>query len=184
MKSRPTVNRLRDQLEKKALKSVETKRLFIPPTVSHSVFTEQDIILAVRELDCEEHDKIGLASTIYNEGVVTFAILVWMRCEDYIVFFRNHEGFDKLPMSEIRARMIAPDIGGSFAKEVQWQFIPYHFKADMCDYHRIIDDADTIFPFIGEVIHIATGGQGEISQLELVSSLQDLISSKVKISRL
>jgi hypothetical protein len=178
MSSKPTINWLRGQIEQHRTKAV-TGQYFITKSEVRAIFKRPEIDLAVGELRCDTQDRVGLATKISAEGTITFAILIWMGREDLIALFRNHEALDSsLPLPETRAQKIAPEIGVSFSREYQWQFLPYVFKHDMCDYHRNIDD-DMLFPFIGEVEHVATGGYGEVSRVEILAPLQEFFPSQV-----
>jgi hypothetical protein len=180
MTSTTTINGLYSLIEEKRMESVSGK-YFITRAKVQEIFTAVKIDLAVGELDCDAPERLGLTNKIKEEGRVVFAILVWMRRADHIVGFRNHECLDsRLPLSENLARRIAPEFGASFAREYQWQFLPYVFDKDMRDYHRVIHESDRILPFIGKIEHIGEGGFGQVSKLTIPTSLQDLIDSKVR----
>jgi len=180
MASRTIFEELYSQIERGRVRVVSGK-YFIQQSRVREIFTPENIELAVAELICDAHERVGLAKKIQQEGTIVFAILVWMRKADFIVSFRNHECLDsKLPLHEARAQEIAEDFGLSFAREYQWQFLPYVFKEDMCDYHRQIDDVGMIFPFIGQVEHIAEGGFGQISRLTIPASLQEFFPNAVR----
>lgn len=153
---------------------------FICAEKIRSIFNLERVELAIQEIDCDPHERIGLANKVHQEGIVVFAILVWMRRPDSIVKFREHDCLDtQLPISETRAQQIVPGFGLSFAREVQWQFLPYVFKKDMCDYHRYIHEANVIFPFVDEAEKIAQGGFGEVTRVQIPTNLQELLHSKV-----
>ncbi len=178
MASRTIIEGLYSQIESHRVRSVSGK-FFIQQSKVREIFTPV-IARAVDELICDAHERVGLAKKIKQEGTTTFAILVWMRRADSIVRFRNHECLDdKLPLHEERACEIAPEFGLSFAREYQWQFLPYFFKRDMCDYHREINEVGMIFPFV-KVEHIAEGGFGEVSKLMISTSLQEFFHSTVR----
>ena len=45
----------------------------------------------------------------------------------------------------------------------------------MRDYHRYINEAERILPFVGEPLLIASGGSGNISKVTIFASQQDLV---------
>ncbi len=70
------------------------------------------------DLNCQPDERIGLAETIYQKGKKTFAILIFMRKEDDIVKFRNHDTLDdRLPLATNVAQNNMGDEGGSFANK-------------------------------------------------------------------
>ncbi|KAF2133871.1 kinase-like protein [Dothidotthia symphoricarpi CBS 119687] len=163
---------LYQQLEESRVKSTSGV-YFILPLKLRDILTPAQVDLAVQEINCEAHERIGLSRKLVEDGLVTFAILIWMRRTSAIVRFRDFECLDrKLPLDETKAREIAPEFGISFAREVQWQFLPYFFQSDMCDYHRHIHDAGMVFPFVGQVEDIGEGGFGKVTKLEIPASLQ------------
>jgi hypothetical protein len=101
---------------------------------------------------------------------------------DSIANFRNHGCLDRqlLLLSEARAQEIALKFGLSFAREYRWQFLPYFFEQDMRDHHRIIKNVGMIFPFVGEIEHIAKRGFGQVSKLTISTSLQKFIHNTVR----
>ncbi|EUC47623.1 hypothetical protein COCMIDRAFT_3418 [Bipolaris oryzae ATCC 44560] len=169
---------LYQEIEKNRSRSV-SGTYFICAEKIRSIFSLDKVELAIQELDCDPHERIGLANKIHQEGIVVFAILVWMRRSGNIVKFREHDCLDtQLPIPETRAQQIVPEFGLSFAREIQWQFLPYVFKKDMCDYHRYIHEANVIFPFVGEAEKIGQGGFGEVTRIQIPTNLQELFHSK------
>ena len=180
MASRATIDALYSQIEHGRVRSVCGK-YFIEQSKVREIFTPAKISLAVAELTCDAHERVGLVKKIQQDGTITFAILVWMGKADSIASFRNHGCLDRqLPLlSEARAQEIAPEFGLSFAREYRWQFLPYFFEQDMRDHHRVIKDVGMIFPFVGEIEHIAEGGFGQVSKLTIPTSLQNFFHSTV-----
>jgi hypothetical protein len=184
MAARRIIEELYSQIERDRVRSV-SGRYFIEQYKVREIFTADKIELAVSELVVDAHELVGLAKKIQQEGIIVFAILVWMRRPDYIVRFRNHECLNgKLPLHEARAQEIAPEFGLSFAREYQWEFLPYLFKEDMCDHHCQIDDLGVIFPFTGEVGDPIEGGFGQVSKLTIPTSLQRFFSTTVRVKLL
>lgn len=180
MASKASIEGLYDEIARNRVRS-ESGRYFIQPSKVREIFTPAKIDHAVAKHIRDAHERVGLAKKIQQEGTILFAILVWMKEVDSIVSFRNHECFDdKLPVDEARALEIVPTFGRAFAREYQWQFLPYLFKRDMCDYHRRIDQVGMIFPFIGNVEPVAEGGFGTISKLTIPTSLQEFFHSEVR----
>jgi hypothetical protein len=180
MAARPTVEWLHGQIERAKERSI-CGRYFIRPCRVWDIFTPAAIELAVAEVHCDAYDKIGLAKKIELEGILVFAVLVCMRREDHIVAFRNHDCLT-LPIPEAKALLIAPELGLPFAREYQWQFIPYVFKRDMSEHHYEIDELGIILPFIEEK-NRGNGGYGEVSEVTIPASLQEFFSSTVCIVR-
>jgi len=178
MTSRPTIEWLYGQIEGAKERSI-SERYFIRPSRVRDIFTLATIERAVTELNCDTYDKVGLAKKIELEGVLVFAVLIYMRREDQIVAFRNHDCL-ALPVPEGKAVLIAPEFGVSFAREYQWQFIPYFFKRDMSEHHYEIDELGIIFPFIEEK-NRRDGGYGEVSELTIPASLQEFFPGMVCI---
>ena len=182
MASKETIKALRSQIEDNRVKSV-SGQWFIPQSKVREIFSYDKIDLSVAELTTSVHDRLRLAESIQQGGTITFAILVWMREEDSIVSFRNHECLDnQLPLNETRAQEISPEFGLTFAREYQWQFQPYYFTEGMYNHHRVITDG-IIFPFVGEE-HIAEGGFGKISELSIPDSMQEFPGTTVTTVRL
>jgi hypothetical protein len=178
MAPRQNIERLFSQLELEMTKSV-SGRYFIVRSKVEEIFTRSEIDLAVRELDCEAHERPGLVKKILEQGRIVFAILIRMKEPGYIVRFCKRDCLDsKLPLVENQAQAILPERGRSFALEYQWQFIPYFFKQDMCDNHYEIDAVEMIFPFISED-PISEGGFGQVSRVEIPGSSQALFPNKV-----
>ncbi|OCK78363.1 kinase-like protein [Lepidopterella palustris CBS 459.81] len=149
-----------------------TGQYFLPTTELRAILTREEINISVAELDCADHERIGLAEKIYQDGLIIFAILTWMKHEAAIVNFRNHDALDaSLPLHEERAVEIVPEFGRVLATEIQWQFLPYTFTRDMCDYHRILDHSEVILPFIKEE-PLAEGGFGQVYKMTVLSSQQ------------
>lgn len=174
MAAKPTIERLYGQIERAKERSISGK-YFIRPTRVRDILTPAAIELAVAEVNCDPHDRIGLGKKIELEGIFVFATLICMRRVDHIVAFRNHDCL-KLPVSEAKAELIAHEFGLSFAREYQWQFVPYYFKRDMNDHHYEIDELGMILPFVEEVDRV-DGGHGAVSKVTVPTSLQEFFSS-------
>ena len=173
-----TVSQLWKSIDEKRRRSA-TGQYFLPSSDLRALFTKIRIESAVAELECAEHERIGLAAKIFEQGLTTFAILIWMKREVAIIDFRNHDALDaSLPLHEDRAVQIACDFGKALAVEVQWQFLPYTLKHDMCDHHRIIDNNNTILPFLRQE-PLIEGGFGEISKVTVLSSQQEFFPEQV-----
>jgi hypothetical protein len=180
MASRASIEGLYEEITRNRVRS-ESGRYFIQPSKVRGIFTLAKIDHVVAEHIRDAHERVGLAEKIWKEGTILFAILVWMKEADSIVRFRNHECLDdKLPVDEARALEIVPTFGRAFAREYQWQFLPYLFKRDMCNYHRRIDQVGVIFPFVGNVEPVAEGGFGTVSKLTIPTSLQEFFYSEVR----
>jgi hypothetical protein len=181
MASRETIKGLYRQIERDRVRSV-SGQYFIQQSKVREIFTPAKIGLAVAELTYDTHERVGLVKKIQQDGTITFAILVWMGKADSIANFRNHGCLDRqlLLLSETRVQEIALEFGLSFAREYRWQFLPYFFEQDMRDHHRIIKNVGIIFPFVGEIEHIAKGRFGQVSKLTIPTSLQKFIHSTVR----
>jgi hypothetical protein len=170
---------LYSQIEHARVRST-SNRYFIQPSKVREIFNPQLIGSALAEIDCQDYDRIRLLEQIQHDGIITFAILVWMRRADFIVKFRNSDHLDsKLPIDERRAEDIASEVGLSFAREYQWEFLPYVFRKDMSDNHRKIYDLCLIFPFVDEN-DLGEGGYGQISRLTLPSNMQEFFTNVVR----
>ncbi|OAL50981.1 kinase-like protein [Pyrenochaeta sp. DS3sAY3a] len=168
-----TLDHLYSEIERNRLYS-ESGKYFIAQSRIREIFTSRNIELALAELEIEDHERIGLAGKIQDQGKIVFAILVWMRRADSIVRFRNHECLDdKLPLHDQRAQKIVPEFGLSFAQQYQWEFLPYVFRKDMCDHHRQINDVGMIIPFVGELENAGEGAYGQVSCVNIPVSLQE-----------
>lgn len=154
---------------------------FLPPSSLPTIFTEYAISQAVEELQCEPDEKVRLAQDISEKTTVIFAILVWMRKEDSIVDFRNHGVVDaNLPLDMDRANQISPELGDSFAREYQWQFIPYIFPSDMATHHKVFQ-TDKILPFVAEQKRIAVGGFSHVTEVNIHPHMQKFYSEPVRL---
>lgn len=102
-----------------------------------------------------------------------------MKREVAIIDFRNHDALDaSLPLHEDRAAEIAPDFGRGLAREIQWQFLPYVFRSDMCDHHRVIDNDNVILPFLKQE-PLMEGGFSDVYKVTVLSSQQEFFSKEV-----
>lgn len=179
MPSRATIDALYNRIEQEKVKSVSGK-YFIQESKLREFFTAAIIDRAVAELICDAPERLSLSKKIQQDGTIVFAILVSMGKADYIVCFRNHECLDRrLPISEELAKEVVPAFGVSFAREFQWQFLPYVFEQDMHDYHREVSEVGRIFPFVDLVEKIADGGFGEVTKSTIPTPLQHFFNSKV-----
>lgn len=153
---------------------------FLPPSSLPLIFTDHAIAQAVDELQCEPDEKIGLARHIGEKATVTFAILVWMKVEKLIVNFRNHGVVDaSLPLDPDRARRISTPFGETFAREFQWQFIPYVFPKDMASHHKEFQ-SQIILPFVDEPKELAVGGFSYVAETNIHPSMQNFYAQKVR----
>lgn len=176
-----TISRLRTEISNKRRRST-TGQHFLPCSDLRTILTAEQIRNAVAELSCPDHERIGLATKISNEGVRLFAILIWMKEENAIVDFRDHDALDsRLPLREERAKEIAPEFGKALSEEIQWQFLPYKFKNDMQDHHTIIDDTRRILPFLEEE-RLEGGAFGDISKMTVLSTQQEFYPNEVRNS--
>lgn len=156
----------------------ESGRYFLPNISLGTIFTLVAIEKAVQELRCQPDERIGLATAIYGEGKRTFAILVWMKEEDFIVTFRNHDALDRrLPLSETYAKEIAPKFGTRLAHVEQWMLLPFEFPPNMCEHHWEVNK-DQIIPFIGESEDVGKGGFGDVYQVSILPSQQAFYSKE------
>lgn len=136
------------------------------------IFTQAAIDGAVKELDLQPDEQIGLAETIHTRGIKIFAILIWMKVEDSIAVFRNNQILDeRLPISEVEARRVAPEFGLTLARQEQWKFIPFKFPQNMHEYHRDIAQ-EFIMPFIGRFEELAHGAFGQILTVNISPAQQ------------
>jgi hypothetical protein len=174
-----TILRLWKRIEGFRIQST-TNRHFLPRAKLLEIFTLDAIVDAVNELSITKEDRIGLVSKIFDQGTTLFAILVWMKRENEIVSFRQHGALDaSLPMGLARACEIVPEFGQTLAREVQWEFLPYMFQKDMCDYH-VLMRSEEILPFVEEE-HFTSGGFGDIFKVKVVGSQQEFFSATVSI---
>jgi hypothetical protein len=170
--------RLWKGISEKRRRSADGKH-FVSTSELRALCERELIYDSIAELNCADHERIGLAAKVFEHGIITFAILIWMKREHSIIEFRNHDALDaSLPLHEDRAVKIAPEFGTVLAREIQWQFLPYTFRNDMCDYHRVIDNRNIIFPFLNEE-PLTEGGFGEISKVTLQSCQQELLDCEV-----
>ncbi|KAI1323143.1 kinase-like protein [Xylariaceae sp. FL0255] len=176
---------IRTQMENNMLRS-EGGRYFIQKSSIQAILTDMVIEKAVSELSCQPHDQIGLAGFISTEGVLLFAMLIWLKEEDFIIAFRSHNfGDRRLPLDEQLATRIVPDFGVQLAREEQWRFLPFHFSSRMADHHWEIDK-NQIIPFVGKSIEVARGGFGDVFKVDIPSSQQGFFFSqatKVRVIR-
>ncbi|KAL2038546.1 hypothetical protein N7G274_008593 [Stereocaulon virgatum] len=172
------IRSLKRQIESKMILS-ESGRYFLPASYLSLIFTLNEVEKAVAELDCAAHDRLGLAKKIYDEGIRTFAILVKNGEEDSIIAFREHDVLDaRLPLDEALATRILNQLGTAFAREYQWQFLPYKFRRHMRDHHVHISDREWILPFIGEYEVVASGGFGDVFKMQVFPSQQEFFLSE------
>ena len=153
-----------------------TGQYFVPKLSLREHLTSQVISQAVVELDCPPEDRIGLAEAIERSLLLTFSVLLWIRNAAAIVkFWRSGHLDEKLPISEVEAKLIIPDSGTLFFQE-QYQFKP-HFFVLYGDYE--IKQA-VILPFIREIGTIDSGGFGEIAKVEIHPLSQNFVSRPVR----
>ncbi|KAJ4424693.1 hypothetical protein N0V82_000621 [Gnomoniopsis sp. IMI 355080] len=166
-----TSQALRQQLEDNMIRST-SGRSFLPDSSLPKIFTRSVVTKVVQELKCLPEEHIRLIDTIMEEGLKTFAILVWMHRANGIVLFRTHEALDnRLPLSEDLAKNIAPDFGAWFAREEQWRFLPYRFPPKGHERHVEIGE-ERILPFIGKSVDLDEGSFGRVFTMNIWPSQQ------------
>ncbi|RYP70031.1 hypothetical protein DL771_005722 [Monosporascus sp. 5C6A] len=150
----------------------EWGRYFLPDVNIASILTLPSIQESVLELQCSPEDRIGLAERIYREGKKTFAILILLVEEDYIVKFRDRSFLDNsLPLSSHDAQTVEKDIGIRFANQ-QWELLSETFRAKMWENHQEYG-IERILPFVGKPEQVGEGGFGEVAKVEILSSQQE-----------
>ena len=175
MDSKETTLSLWKQIENNRILSVSGK-YFVPPASLVTIFTPPAIAKAVAELNCEPDDRIGLSQAIQGDGVITFAILVWMHHEEAIIEFRRKRCLDSRgPLDESTALSIAPEFGATFSREVQWEFRPYFFRRG----EDVEIGSAEILPYTKVTGEQMRGGHGGLVQLEIHPSLQDFYLDEV-----
>lgn len=178
MSDRKIIKALWTQIANNRERSISGQH-FLPPNSLPTIFTESAISQAVVELRCEADEKVGLAQDISKTSTVIFAILVWMSKEDWIVAFRNHGVVDaNLPLGVDRVHQISPELSDAFAREFQWQFIPYIFPSDMATRHQVFQ-AEKILPFVAERTRIV-GGFSQVTQVDIYPSMQNFYPEPVR----
>jgi hypothetical protein len=174
MTSRATIDALRLQIGNIRCQSMDT-RPFVPKVLLQHIFTPQTIAKAVAELNCAPEDRIDLQDAIQREGIVTFAILIWMRREDTVVAFRMRECLDIIALTQDSVVAIAPSFGLEFVREHSWHFRPHFFhKGDNLEI-----DERKVLPFLREVGQTEEGGFGAVSKVEVHHLLQDFYPGSV-----
>lgn len=176
------VKSLRAQIENNRILST-SNRWFVPESSLKTILTASAVEKALEELKCEREDRIPLAEAIRTEGIVTFAILIWMHAADAIVEFWRHATLDRsLPLHEDDANLRLPEYGTTFARRDQWEFLPHVFRRNT-PYQEI--DARRILPFIRyrEIPEpLGSGGFGTVFREEICSTLQQFYQEKVRCS--
>jgi len=169
MASRDTLQSIWKQIENNRVRS-SSGQYFVAPLSLTAILTRPAIEKAVAELNCEPQDRRELARAIEKDGMITFAILVWMHAEDAIVEFRRHRCLDdRWPLDKQTVREFAPEFATTFCNEFQWQFRPYSFKRN----EDVRIQPTEILPFIEELEGQKTGGFGTVSRMIVYPSLQD-----------
>jgi hypothetical protein len=137
----------------------------------------KDLVSGVlAELEHPKHQHSNLVSTILDYGLKVFSILAWINQEEHILSFVKHDELDaRLPMDENQVCQIDSQVQDRFWKEVQWEYLPYHFRRD--DFHHVIRDL-VIMPFITEDQH-DEGAAGEIFKSTIHASQQSFFRQKV-----
>lgn len=177
MCDQPVTSELYSRIEKARLRSESTK-YFVPPDSTRAILTLPNIKNCVAENIPDANDRIYLAEHIEKYGVMVFAILLWMRRVPSIIKFRSHDCLDsRLPIDEAWAVEIEPSFGKTFALEAQWEFLPLHFKKEMSDFHTILQPS-RILPIVQRYA-ITEGAFGEVSRIQIVTSLQKFTESTV-----
>lgn len=153
-------------------------RYFINPQGLRVLLTKDTIKKAIKECHFQGHDLPGIVSKIHEQGIIIFAILLWMKEEDSVLRFIEHDVMDAgLPIEEARAREIVPDFGEHFSKEVQWAFIPQMFERNIGDNHIRIQK-EVILPFVEEV-RLGGGSFGDVFLVSVVPSQQQFFLEQV-----
>ncbi|KAI1631179.1 kinase-like protein [Biscogniauxia mediterranea] len=164
------IQSLRRQLQNSMVES-ESRRNFIPDISIVSILTLRTIKEIIPNLNCKPDELIGLAERIHHDGRKTFAILVLMGEEDYIVKFRDHNLLDdRLPLSKESAQAVAGDVGTNFTKR-QWELLPVTFQARMWENHQEFG-MEKILPFIDDPEPVGEGGFGEVVRIKILPSQQ------------
>lgn len=128
------------------------------------------------EFEHPKHQHSHLVSTIFDRGLKVFSILTWINQEERILSFVKHDELDaRLPMDGHQVSQIDSKVQDRFWKEVQWEYLPYHFTKD--DFHHVIRD-QVIMPFITEFPH-DEGAAGEIFKSTIHVSQQSFFPQKV-----
>ncbi|KAI1806720.1 kinase-like protein [Daldinia bambusicola] len=167
---RITFRSLRHQLRNNRIRS-ESGGYFVPNVSIASILTLPTIEETILALECSPDDRIGLADRIYNEGRKTFATLILMNEEEYIVKFRDHNLLDKsLPLSEDDAKMVAGNVGIHFTAQ-QWELLSENFRQKMWENHQEFCK-DRVLPFICDSEQVGEGGYGEVVKVNILPSQQ------------
>ena len=169
------LNSLRTQIA--GLRQISaSKRWFVDPQDLQKILTEDLVTRVVRECSYPEHDRPDIVKTILQEGSKTFAILLQIEKQDAMTSFIHHGELDgRLPTDETRISSIASHISKAFCA-IQWEFLPHVFQRNR---HCHIRD-DVILPFTQETrLHELEGGFGDIFEISIVHSMQNLVSDKV-----
>jgi len=151
-------------------------RTFVPPSSLQSILTPAAVSAAVSELTCSDEDRLGLAGTICEHGIITFAILIWIKNADAIVDFRRHMCLDeRLPLDSDTASAVASNFAPTFLR-TQVEFLPHQFSVG----EDVEIPESRILPFVSEVAPCRVGGFGAVRQLEVHSSVQTFFPPTVK----
>lgn len=178
--SRPHTDDLRVQIQRSLVTSISQRR-FLPVNKLRDIFTLPAIEDAVRELWCQQHDRINLANMIHNYGKAVFAMLVHIQQEDTIIEFRKRGILDtQFPLDEARAEeILGPITGPSLVSEVQWKFLPFVFPERMWECPHYITDQQ-ILPFVS-CEQIGFGAFGEVDKIGISASQQNFIDERVSV---
>jgi len=116
-----------------------------------------------------------IVDKIFDEGVKTFAILPTIGAEEDIEHFIERGELDaRLPLSDTTVQEVLKTKYAAFL-EIQWEFIPYRFARG----HRLLRDKH-ILPITKETrLSELDGSFGAISRIEIPSSMQHFVQTKV-----
>lgn len=172
-----TLIRLRKNIGQLRKQSI-CNRSFVNPHELRALFTKDTIEKSVKECHLRGSDLPGILSKIYEHGITVFAILIWMKEEDAIIKFIEHDTMDAgLPIEEARAKEVVPDFGEHFYN-VQWEFLPRVFEKSMRDKHGKIRK-EVILPFIREV-PLGQGGYSDVFLMSVAPSQQLFFPNQVR----
>jgi hypothetical protein len=184
--ARPNVNNLLQQINL-GMRTNAYEETFIETQRLHDLFNEDDVERAVDELECEDFERACLANVISQEYRQVFAILIWIGHEDEVVGFRRHRFTDRrLPLDDKFSQEVftgSLEAAGAFISS-QWSFIPHHFSATSGTYcHQSISPTQRILPVMKEVKGEKRGEFGEIAEIIIPTSSQNLLRSQVRLIR-
>ena len=172
------IRHLKRQIESNMVQS-ESGHLFLPGKMLLSIFNIENIEEAVKEIQLAPPDRLGLAHYILDSAIRIFAILIKCGEEHSINVFRLHDIIDsQLPLAKESLVQKLGDFGSQFTSEYQWQFLPFIFRKNMST-RRTYIDSKRILPFLPSHSPMMQGGFGDVSRVQIYSSLQDFIHTTV-----